>query len=265
MENTVVEPGFWHKLLGLPVLASKHGQHVDNLIIWMHWLMGALFVGWMAYFLYVLFRFRQSKNPKADYIGARTHASTYIEGLVALAEGVLLVGVAIPFWSKLVDDFPDRNSPDTLVVRVVAQQFNWNFLYPGKDRAFAKQDMKLVSDANPFGIDKTDEASKDDFQIAQELHIPVNKPVILDISSKDVIHSFKVISFRITQDAIPGMRIPTHFIATKPGRYQINCAQLCGTGHYSMSGGYVVVETQENYDKWLAGQAGKAGAPTSFE
>ena len=84
------------KLLGLPPLASEHGQHVDDLIIYVHWLMIALFVGWLAYFAYVLIRFRRARNPQADYVGVRSHASSYIEGAVALVEGVLLVWARHP-------------------------------------------------------------------------------------------------------------------------------------------------------------------------
>ena len=109
---------------------------------------------------------------------------------------------------------------------------------------------------------RTTPNGKDDVQVLNEMHVPVNKPVIGYISSKDVIHSFKVIAMRVTQDAIPGMRIPIWFKPTKEGRYQINCAQLCGNGHSSMSGGMLVVESQEAFDKWLAS---KAGAATSFE
>jgi len=93
---------FFSDLLGLPVLASEHGEQVDNLIIYVHWLMIALFIGWLAYFAYVLFRFHRSRHPKADYMGVQTHASTYIEGAVALVEGVLLIGIAIPFWAQAV-------------------------------------------------------------------------------------------------------------------------------------------------------------------
>jgi cytochrome c oxidase subunit II len=88
------------------------------------------------------------------------------------------------------------------------------------------------------------------------------RPVIIYISSKDVIHCFKIIALRVTQDAIPGMRIPVWFRPTHLGRYQINCAQLCGNGHSTMASGFLVVESQEAFDKWLAS---KAGAATSFE
>src|SRR5687768_14438602 len=139
------------QLLNLPELGSEHGQHVDTLIIYVHWLMIALFVGWLAYFAYVLFRFSKSRNPKADHIGARTHASSYIEGAVALVEGVLLIGIAIPFWSKLVDNFPTAED-NPVVVKVQAQQFAWNFRYAGKDNTFGKQDIKQVSSSNHFGV-----------------------------------------------------------------------------------------------------------------
>ena len=94
----------------------------------------------------------------------------------------------------------------------------------------------------------------------------MNKPVIIMLTSKDVIHSFKVIAMRVTQDAIPGMRIPLHFTPTEKGVYQINCAQLCGNGHSNMAGGRLYVDTQEDYDKWMAAKTKSAAtAAASFE
>jgi cytochrome c oxidase subunit 2 len=246
--------------LGLPELASVHGKDVDILIIYIHYLMIALFVGWIAYFFFVIFRFYHKRNPKADYVGVKSHASSYVEVAVAAVEGVILLGLAIPLWAKAVDAFPPEK--DSTVVQIVAQQFAWNIRYPGKDGTFGKQEMRWVKDGNLFGIDPNDPAGKDDVQTLNDVHVVVNKPVIVYISSKDVIHSFKIIAMRVTQDAIPGMRIPIHFIPTKEGRYQINCAQLCGNGHSSMAGGYLVVESQDAFNKWLAS---KAGAATSFE
>ncbi len=255
------------KLLGLPVLASEHGRHVDSLIIYVHWLMIALFVGWLAFFAYALIRFRRSRNPKASYTGVKSHASTYLEGVVALVEAVLLVGLAIPLWAKAVDKFPKESESTT--IQVVAQQFAWNVRYPGKDGVFGKQDMRWVTAENVFGVDPNDPNGKDDVQTLNEIHVPLVKnpdgefrPVIVHISSKDVVHSFKIIALRVTQDAIPGMRIPIWFRPTREGRFQINCAQLCGNGHSSMSQGFLVVESQAAFDKWLAS---KVGAATSFE
>jgi cytochrome c oxidase subunit 2 len=255
------------KLLGLPVLASEHGKQVDNLIIYVHWLMIVLFVGWLAYFAYTLFRFHRSRNPKADYFGVRNHASSYIEGAVALVEGILLVAVAVPFWARAVDKFPKES--ESTRVQVVAQQFAWNVRYPGKDGVFGRQDMNYVSETNVFGIDPKDDHGKDDIQTLNEIHVPLvkgpdgsYKPVIIYISSRDVIHSFKLIAMRVCQDAVPGMRIPIWFRPTQEGRYQINCAQLCGNGHSGMAGGFLIVESQEAFDKWLAS---RVGAATSFE
>lgn len=238
------------RLLGLPVLASEEGRGVDDLIFYVHLLMAVLFVGWLGYFLYALWRFRRERHARADHHGVRSHASNYIEFTVAGIEAALLIFVAIPLWARAADKFPDAK--DSTQVQVVAQQFNWNFRLPGHDQAFGKQDMRFVAETNIFGVDPSDKAGMDDVQLLNELHVPVNKPVIAYISSKDVIHSFKIPAMRITQDAIPGIRVPIHFKPTKEGRYRIFCAQLCGNGHAAMSQGVLVVESPEAYEKWLA-------------
>jgi cytochrome c oxidase subunit II len=250
------------KLLGLPPVASEHGAHVDTLIVYVHWLMIVLFVGWLAFFAYALIRFRRKRNPRADYHGVKSHASSYLEVAVALVEVVLLVGLAIPLWIKAVDRFPSKKQ--ATVIHVVGQQFNWNAMYAGKDGEFGRQDMHFVSATNTFGLDPADPRGKENIQVTGlgEMHVPVNKPVICYISSKDVVHSFKIIAMRVTQDAIPGLRIPLWFKPVKEGRYQINCAQLCGDSHSAMASGMLVVESQPAFDKWLAS---KRGAATSFE
>jgi len=252
---------FTRQLIGMPVLASENGKGVDALIVYIHWLMIALFVGWLAYFLYALWRFRARRHPKADHHGVRSHASNYIELLVAGLEVILLVFVAIPLWAKAVDVTKIPQGEATSI-QIVAQQFAWNARYAGKDGQFGKQAMQQVTSTNVFGVVPEDPNGKDDVQVLNEIHVPVNKPIVAYISSMDVIHSFKVIALRVTQDAIPGMRIPTWFKATKEGRYQINCAQLCGNGHSTMAAGFLVVESQEAFDKWLGS---KSGGATSFE
>jgi cytochrome c oxidase subunit II len=248
------------KILGLPPLASENGQGVDDLIIYVHWLMLALFVGWIIYFFYAVNRFRSSRNPKADYVGVRNHASSYMEITVAAIEAVLLIFIAVPLWAKAVDKFPSPG--ESTVIQVVAQQFAWNARYAGPDGVFGRQDMKFVASDNIFGVDPTDANGKDDIQVLNEIHVPVGKPVIIYLSSKDVIHSLKIIAMRVCQDAIPGLRIPVWFKPTTIGRYQINCAQLCGNGHAAMTGGFITVESQADFDKWLRS---KSGATTSFE
>ena len=244
--------------LGLPELASVHGRDVDSLIVYVHLLMIVLFIGWSAYFLYAIWRFRRSRNPKADYVGTTTHATTWIEGAVALVEGVLLIGFAIPLWARSVDKFPDPST--STVIRVIAQQFNWTARYPGADGKFGSNRIDLISRENPLGLDKNDPAAKDDVLAAgNEMAVPVGKPVIAHLSSLDVIHSFKVVALRMTQDANPGMSIPVHFIPTKTNTYQIQCSQLCGTGHSTMRGIFKVL-SQPEYDAWLKSKAGGAAS-----
>ena len=253
---------FAEKVLCLPELASSNGRAVDDLMVYVHWLMFALFIGWIIYFFYALYRFQAGRNPKADYVGVRGHASNYLELAVAAVEALLLIAVAVPLWAKNVDQFPPADK--STVIQVVAQQFAWNARYAGPDGIFGKQDMKFVTADNVFGVDPSDPHGKDDIQVLNEIHVVVSKPVIIYLSSKDVIHSLKIIAMRVCQDAIPGLRIPVWFTPTKVGRYQINCAQLCGGGHSAMTGGFLIVESQADFDQWIKSKSGEA-SPSSFE
>ena len=251
---------FAHDVLGLPELASANGRAVDDLMVYVHWLMLVLFVGWIIYFGYVLFRFNAARNKKASYEGSKSKLPSYVELAIVAVEAVLLLGIAVPLWAKNVNQFPKPE--DATVVQIMAQQFAWNVRYPGLDGKFGQQDMKLIASDNVFGVDPADPAGKDDIQLLNEIHVPVNKPVLIYLSSKDVIHSLKLVAMRITQDAIPGLRIPCTFTPTKIGRYQIECAQLCGFGHASMSRGFIVVQSQADFDSWLKS---KSPGATSFE
>ena len=254
------------ELMGLPVLASEHGKNVDDLIIYMHMLMAVLFVGWIIYFFYVLIRFNHKANPKADYRGVTGHLSSWIEGIVAAIELAILFGMAIPLWASAVNHLPAES--ESTVIRVVAQQFGWNVRYPGSDKLFGKQDPKLVSSNNKFGVDPKAPNAADDFETFNNMHIPLNESVIVHISSLDVIHSFKVIALRVCQDAIPGISIPVWFKAITPGRYQINCAQLCGNGHANMTQGFITIESRADFDKFVSDEVKKksaGGGSTSFE
>lgn len=258
----------------MPVLASEHGRDVDYFLLLIHWLMAALFVGWLAYFFYTLFRFRAAANPKASYAGASGKLANNAEIAVVIVEAVLLVGFAIPLWAKAVEKFPADK--DATVLRVTAEQFSWQARYAGKDGVFGKQDIKLLSDKNPLGYVESDPAGKDDVNSPpKDIHVPLIpvkldgkdtfKPVIVHLTSKDVIHSFKITAMRLTQDCIPGMSIPVHFTPTKVGKFNITCAQLCGNGHASMNAQFTV-DTEEEFNKWFAEKTSKAGgAPVSLE
>jgi cytochrome c oxidase subunit 2 len=243
------------KLLGISQNASADKGQVDQLIFFVHILMVTLFVGWFCYFMLVMFKFNKKRNPKADYVGVKSHLSSGIEGAVALIEAALLIGLAIPIWAKTVESFP--KGPDVVNIKVIGQQFQWNAWYPGTNGVFVKQDEKLASGTNPFGFDTNDAHYKENFVVSKDIYVPVNKPVVAYVSSLDVIHSFAIRPMRVTQDAVPGMSIPAWFKPVKEGSYLINCAQLCGSSHYAMRG-YLHVVSQVEYDKWLID---KASAP----
>jgi cytochrome c oxidase subunit 2 len=211
-----------------------------------------LFVGWGIFFAYVLFRFRKGTNPTASYAGAKGKVSKGIEIAVAVVEVVLLVFYAIPAWATRVRDFPSEN--EAVVVRVTGEQFAWNMHYPGPDRRFGRREITLVAPDNPLGLDRNDPDAKDDITTTNQLAIPVDRPVLVHLSSKDVIHSFGLFEMRVKQDAIPGMDIPVWFVPNRIGEYEIACSQLCGLGHYRMRG-FVSVKSEADFNTWLAEQA----------
>lgn len=237
-----------NELIGLPPNAAEHGYQIDHIIEFSHWFMGALFVGWSGFFIYVLMRFRKSRHPVADHEGVKSGISTHLEFAVVLIEAVLLIGFAIPLWAKRVNQFPQDK--DAIIVHAIGQQFNWNFHLPGPDGQFGRRDIGLMTNSNPLGLDSSDEAAKDDIFVLGELHVPKDRPVIIELSSKDVIHNFALPHMRMAQDAIPGQLIPFWFKPIKTGSFEVVCGQLCGLGHYSMKG-MVVVDEPAEYQAWL--------------
>ena len=201
--------------MGLPALASAHGGQIDGLIGWTHVFMLILFVGWGGFFTYCLVRFRRSRHPVADYAGVKSHTSSYLEVAVAVVEAILLVGFSIPLWAARVDHVPSEK--EALLVEVTGEQFAWNVHYAGPDGVFGRTDIKLLDlQSNPLGLDRSDPAAKDDVTTVNQMFLPVNKPIIVRLRSKDVIHSFGVPEFRVKQDAVPGLDDP-HLV--RPQRY----------------------------------------------
>jgi cytochrome c oxidase subunit 2 len=248
-----------NELIGLPPNASEHGYQIDHIIEFSHWFMGTLFVGWSVFFIYVLLRFRKGRHPIADHEGVKSGISTHLEFAVVLIEAVLLIGFAIPLWAKRVNQFPEDK--DAILVHAIGQQFNWNFHLPGPDGQFGRRDVALVSNSNPLGLDSNDPAAKDDIVTLGELHVPVDRPVIIELSSKDVIHNFALPHMRMAQDAIPGQIIPMWFKPIKTGSYEVICGQLCGLGHYGMKG-MLVVDNPADYQAWLQERVELSGSQT---
>ncbi len=268
------------ELLGMPPDLSTHGEVIDQLIFWIHVIMLALGVGWGAFFLYTLVRFRRGRNAQANYEGTKSHASSYLEIGVGVIEAVLLIGFAIPLWAQRIglESFPDTK--DSVEVQVIAQQFQWNMHYPGVDGVFGRLNPTMIHQTlNPIGKDPADPNGADDIVLPQLLVIPENKPVIVHLTSMDVIHSFSLPVLRIKQDTIPGQSIKIWFQATQTSEafkreefqagkwesvnkmpdFQVACAQLCGAQHYKMIGKLVIVteeefaglKTEEDFTNWF--------------
>ena len=246
---------------GLPPQASAHADAIDSVLGLEHWGMIGLFVFFFAYFVYVLVRFRRGAHPTASYTGMTSRWSMYVVLGLALAEGVLLVAFEMPAWNDRINNLPSPE--EATVVRVVAEQFAWNIHYPGRDRMFGRTDVSLISSDNPLGLDRRDPAAKDDITAINQLTVPVNHPVLIHLTSKDVIHSFTLYELRVKQDAIPGTDSPVWFIPTvttadmraRLGKadfeFEIACSQLCGLGHYRMRG-FLNVKTDAEYEAFLA-------------
>jgi len=255
----------------LPQDLSTHGATIDGLIVFTHWFMAALFVGWGIFFVYCLVRFRRRTGQAACYEQIKAKPSKAIEVLVVIVEAVLLVGFSIPAWAAYRDDPPPAD--ERLEIRVVAEQFAWNVHYPGPDGVFGRTDRSLMQEGvNALGLDRDDPAGEDDIVPPQNtMHLPIGKPIYVRLTSKDVIHSFSIPVLRVKQDVVPGMEIPIWFEATSLGSdaeatYDIQCAQLCGQGHYMMRG-RVTLHEPADFEAWMetAGEAEEFFEEEEFE
>lgn len=263
-----------------PPPVTEHGKNVDRMIVFVHALMGVLFVGWTAYFLWCLYRFRRTANPVAEPDGPGKTWTTVAEYGVILAELVLIVSFAAPLWGEIMDkEQIDKIKAEAAKekgngadIHILAKQFDWNARYGGNDGVFAPQSILNANKTdNPFGIDNTD-GTIDDVVILNAnkadnaVVVPYDMPVALKITSMDVIHSFKVLPLRVCKDAIPGLQLPIWFevnskyldekTANKNGEhiFPITCAQLCGSGHASMIG-YLKVVSDDQYRDWLKSES----------
>lgn len=244
------------QFLGIPESFAAHAGRVDHMIDVVHWLMIALFIGWTLFFLFCLFRFRRSANPKASYHGVQNHISTHIEIGIIILEAVLLLGFAFPMWKDRSDSWELVQQRDPVRVRVVGWQFGWTYHYAGADGKFGRIDHRAKTSPSDPGIDLNDPNALDDFTTSV-LRLPQGRPAILNITSNDVIHNYSIVPMRVQQDAIPGREIPMWFTPTKELETSVVCGQLCGEGHGNMAGQMEVIGAK-TFDEWFAGESDAA-------
>jgi cytochrome c oxidase subunit 2 len=209
----------------LPENVTSFGHDIDRLFLLIYWITGITFILVTGAFLTFLVLYRDRPGRRARF----THGNTTLEIVWTVVPALILVVLtflSVPAWSKIKMTMPATD----VVIQVTAKQFNWQVTYPGPDGQFGTADDKTFLD---------------------EMHVPVGKPIRVNLRSQDVIHSFFVPQFRIKQDAVPGREIAAWFDVAKPGKYEWPCAELCGFGHSGMRG-WVYAHTPEEYAKWLA-------------
>jgi cytochrome c oxidase subunit 2 len=244
-------------LWGMPDLASKGGEQIDQLIYFITFLTGGVFALTQVVYIYFLIKYRARKGVPATY----SHGNNRLELVWTAIPTAIFIGLwgySNHVWWDVLHTAPPN---DAMHVAVTAYQFAFSMQYPGADGKLGRSDVKLISNDNLFGNDPSDPETKDNFTSAV-LELPVNRPVDIRLNSKDVIHAFYVPEFRIYQDAVPGRTIDwVWFTPTKIGSYQLACSQLCGSGHYNMKA-QVEVVSQQDFDKWYQEKVKPAPAPS---
>jgi cytochrome c oxidase subunit 2 len=209
----------------LPEDVSTFGQEIDSLFYLIYYITAAAFIIVTVLMIVFLIMYRQKEGQRATY----THGNTTLEIIWTIIPAAILIVLSfmsVSTWAKV-----KRHAPDSdFELQVSAKQFNWEVVYPGADRRLG---------------------TADDVKFDNDLHVPVNKVVRIHLTSTDVIHSFFLPNLRLKQDAVPGRTILVWFEATKPGKYELPCAELCGFGHSGMKG-WLYVHTPEEYAQWAA-------------
>lgn len=210
----------------LPENVSAYGSKIDLLFWWILGITGFFFFVVQGCLLLFVLLYRAQPGKKAAYV----HGNTTVEVIWTIIPALILLGLTVASQNLWVEIRSPKNlDPSALQIQILAEQFAWNVRYPGPDGQFE---------------------TADDIQTINQLHLPVGRSIVVNLKSKDVIHSFFVPELRVKQDAVPGL--PTHiqFKAIKSGQFEIRCAELCGLGHYRMKG-FVTLETPEQFQAWL--------------
>jgi cytochrome c oxidase subunit 2 len=231
----------------LPTAASAHAGALDGVLLSVHTHMLLIFAGWLALFVVALIKFRRGANPNARAEGVKGAWPLLAIGAVIVGDVIILATQALPAWAARNEPPPAGALP--LEIHIAAEQFAWNIHYPGPDGVFGRTSQPLISASNPIGIDRADPAAADDIGLLNVLMLPVNRTIVVQLTSRDVIHSFTLNEMRVKQDANPGMTARVWFTPILTGDWEIACSQLCGLGHYRMRGEYHVVD-QAAWNRW---------------
>jgi cytochrome c oxidase subunit II len=254
------------KILKLGSAASDHGVDVDNMMKITLIITGIVFVITQTLLFWFSYKYQASETRKAFFYPHNNKLEVIWTAIPAIVLTVM-VGFGLFYWYRMTGEAPK----DAMVVEITGSQFKWEYRYPGKDKVFGKKYYKQIDEANnnPLGQLWDDPANHDDIYVSgEDLHLVVNKPVKMVIGAKDVIHDVGLVHFRMKMDAVPGTPTTMWFTPTKTTAqmrkenndpefvYEISCDQMCGKGHFSMRG-TIVVESQEEFDRWMASKKPK--------
>ncbi len=252
---------FAYKSDMLPEAASSHGAEIDTLFNFNMIVITIVFVVINVLLFYFAHKYHRNKNRKAVYY-AHNNKLEMIWTIVPASFLAVVIIYGLAVWNNITKP-TDRKK--AVVMEIFAEQFKWTARYAGTDNVLGKSNYKLTADMNPLAIDATDKNAWDDKIVNGEFHIPVNKTVQMDFRAKDVIHSAYLPHFRVQMNCVPGMKTEFHFtptITTAEMRKKTNnpdfdylllCNKICGTTHWNMQM-KVIVDTEEDYNKWLAEQ-----------
>jgi cytochrome c oxidase subunit II len=210
--------------LWFPHDISTFGPKIDWLFELIFWIVLIVWVAVMITMVTFMIRYRNRPGRKAEYLEGNSRLEIIWTSITA-AIMIMLALLSRSTWA----DIKEHGPPGQVFYNVTAKQFNWEITYPGPDGKLG---------------------TKDDVTVENEMHVPVNQVVRIDLTSKDVIHSFFVPNLRLKQDAVPGRIIHVWFEATEKGTYEIPCAELCGFGHSGMLGS-LTVESEADFEKYL--------------
>ena len=250
------------KILQFGSAASNHGVDVDMMMKITLIITGIVFVITQGLLFWFAYKYQASDKRKAFYFPHNNKLEVIWTVIPAIVLTVM-VGFGLFYWFRITDEAPSN----AMTVEITGSQFQWEFRYPGKDKVLGKKYFKEINGVNnnPLGQLWDDPANHDDLYATQEMHLVVNKPVKLVINAKDVIHDVGLAHFRMKMDAVPGTPTSIWFTPIKTTLqmrkelndpefiYELSCDQMCGRGHFSMRG-VVTVETQEEFDRWMAGK-----------
>ncbi len=216
------DPDWW-----LPENVSTLGAEVDHLFMIILWITGIVFIGAEIALVWAAWTRTTRPGLKAQYF----HGSQRLEVIWTIIPSAILVFIALyqmGTWSNI--KFRSAQPRVQPLAEVTARQFQWMIRYPGPDGRLG---------------------TADDLHTVNDLRFVKDRTALIHLKSQDVIHSFFLPSFRIKQDAVPGLTIPVWFDSDREGRFDLVCAELCGWGHYKMRGQVTVYESQDEFDDWM--------------